>query len=54
VSAADRVRAELKAAYAELFPYRDPETMRISDDVLALGVWMLRREKRRKPTEPPE
>ncbi|WP_435008015.1 hypothetical protein P12x_005282 [Tundrisphaera lichenicola] len=39
----DALEAALRAIYGEMHPYRNPETMRISDDVLALGV-LLRRE----------
>lgn len=34
---------DLKATYGEMFPYRDPERIRIDDATLALGV-LLRRE----------
>ena len=37
-----------KAVYAELFPHRNPEAMRVDDDALALAV-MLRRELRAVP-----
>lgn len=45
MSEADELLAELKAVYGEMNPRRDPERMRVSDDVLALGV-LLRREIR--------
>ena len=42
---ADALLADLKAVYGELHPSRDPERMRVSDDVVALGL-LLRREIR--------
>ena len=45
MSEADALLADLKAVYGEMNPRRDPERMRVSDDVLALGV-LLRREIR--------
>lgn len=41
----DEIEAALRSVYGELFPYRNPKAMRISDDVLALGV-LMRREIR--------
>ena len=45
MSEADALLADLKAVYGEMNPRRDPERMRVSDDVLALFV-LLRREIR--------
>lgn len=48
-SEAADVLAEWKAAYAEVFPHRNPEAMRVDDADLALAV-MLRREVRAAAT----
>lgn len=34
--------SDLRAMYGELFPHRNPENMRIADDVLAEGMLMRR------------
>lgn len=36
-------RYDLQAVYAEMFPHRDPESMRVDDDTLA-AVVLFRRE----------
>ena len=41
--------ADLRAVYAELFPYRDPQRCHPTDAELA-GLVMLRREMRMGPT----
>jgi hypothetical protein len=40
---AEELLSDLRAVYGERHPDRDPDAMRISDDVLALGI-LLRRE----------
>ena len=49
---AEELESDLRAVYGELLPHRDPATMRISDDVIALGV-LLRREMRTAKPVPP-
>lgn len=47
---ADQLLADLKAVYGELHPSRDPQRMRVSDDVLALGVLMMREIRSAAPS----
>lgn len=39
----DDFLSDWKATYGELFPYRDPDRMPVSDAELALGVLMCRK-----------
>lgn len=39
----DDLLSDWKATYGEIFPYRDPDTMRVDDATLALGVLLSRK-----------
>lgn len=44
---------DLRSVYGELFPQRNPEAMRLSDDVLALGVLVMREVRKLQPAVSP-